>query len=80
MQNTQIRVTGMSCQACVGHVQKALQDVPGVQSAQVDLASGTASVRHQGAADDKLVEAVSEAGYEAEVCIRVSPKPGLTTN
>ena len=65
METTQLAVVGMNCGACVNHVTKALQEVPGVQEVQVDLASGTATVQHDGSAPlETLMDAVSEAGYE----------------
>ena len=67
MQTTQLKVTGMMCEACVGHVKKALEAVPGVQSVAVELAAGGASVRHDGADEQKLLQAVREEGYEAQV-------------
>ena len=64
---TILKVTGMNCGACVGHVSKALEETAGVQSAQVDLASGTATVQHAEDTDlASLVEAVIEEGFEAK--------------
>lgn len=64
---TILKVTGMSCGACVNHVTKALQGVAGVQTATVDLASGVATVRHdENAKAEAMVEAVEEAGYQAQ--------------
>ena len=39
-----LAVTGMTCASCVSHVERALQAVPGVLSAQVSLADQTARV------------------------------------
>ncbi|WP_373585542.1 copper-translocating P-type ATPase [Actinobacillus succinogenes] len=57
---------GLSCAACVLKVQKALQAVPGVNNAQVNLAERTALVFGQ-AQPAALVDAVVEAGYGAEL-------------
>ncbi len=66
METTQLKVTGMTCGMCVQHVTTALQDVAGVQSAKVDLTAGSATVQHdQSTVPASLIEAVSEAGYEA---------------
>ncbi len=66
MKTTQLKVTGMTCGMCVQHVTKALQSVAGVQSADVDLASGAAAVQHDENTDaTRLIEAVAEAGYQA---------------
>jgi copper chaperone CopZ len=65
--STELSITGMSCGHCVGHVQEALAGLPGVR-AEVDLAAGTATVRHPVAVPvAELLEAVAEAGYDAGV-------------
>lgn len=66
METTQLRISGMSCEMCVQHVTKALQSVPGVQAAKVDLAAGRAEVQHDGATLPSLIEAVDEEGYQAQ--------------
>lgn len=67
MEATQLAVTGMTCGMCVQHVTQALKEVSGVQSATVDLKSGGATVLHEGAKPEALLEAVAEAGYEAQL-------------
>jgi Cu+-exporting ATPase len=65
-------IEGMTCASCVARVEKALKRVPGVASAEVNLATETATVGlAEGAAPESLVEAVREAGYEA----RLAPVP-----
>lgn len=66
MNITRLKITGMSCEACVSHTKKALEAVPGVQSADVTLPGG-AVVAHEGVDTGKLVAAVAEEGYEAQV-------------
>ena len=60
-------VVGMTCASCVFHVEKALKGVPGVQSAQVSLARGRASVRFDPAqaTPDAIAAAATKAGYPA---------------
>ena len=60
-------ITGMTCASCVARVERALQRVPGVLSAEVNLATNRARViRRQGsAAEAELAAAVAKAGYEA---------------
>ena len=61
-------VEGMMCEHCVAHVKKALEDVAGVASAEVDLADKKAVVTLDGdVTDSSLIDAVTEAGYEASV-------------
>jgi len=58
---------GMSCDACVGHVTRALQGLDGIQSAQVSLAEKQAIVTYDPARVQvpQMVEAIAEEGYEA---------------
>ena len=57
-------VTGMTCASCVGRVEKALAQVPGVQSASVNLATETATVATDGSTSAAaLAAAVEKAGY-----------------
>jgi len=58
-----LSIEGMSCKHCVMHVKTALEGVPGVASAEVDLASKSAAVSGEGLDDAALKAAVSEAGY-----------------
>jgi mercuric reductase len=41
---TESKITGMTCDSCASHVKKALEDVPGVQLADVSYARGSAQV------------------------------------
>ena len=66
----QLPIEGMTCASCVARVEKALRRVPGVATAEVNLATETATVTlAEGAAPETLVTAVRGAGYEA----RLSP-------
>ncbi len=60
-----LKITGMTCDSCALHVQKALQQVPGVQQAEASFTEGQA--RYEAAASvttAMLVAAVREAGYD----------------
>lgn len=62
-------VEGMMCEHCKMHVEKALEGVAGVDSAQVDLEKKTATVSMtEDVADQVLMDAVKEAGYEPVSC------------
>ncbi|MDE2723981.1 MAG: heavy metal translocating P-type ATPase, partial [Gemmatimonadota bacterium] len=65
MQTLTISIKGMSCAACVARVEDALQTVPGVADAQVNFATHQATVHHKAVLTDVLLNAVSNAGYEA---------------
>ncbi len=63
-----LAVEGMSCASCVGRVEKALLNVPGVSRAAVNLATERAQVFvSAGAVEADLVQAVAKAGYEARI-------------
>jgi copper chaperone len=63
--STTLKVDGMTCMHCVGAVKKALEQVPGVEAAEVSLGKGQAVVT--GDADvQAMVAAVKEEGYSAE--------------
>jgi len=59
-----LAIEGMTCASCVMRVEKALAKVPGVVSAEVNLATETARVQGGGNAA-ALIAAVRKAGYEA---------------
>jgi Cu+-exporting ATPase len=65
----ELAITGMTCASCVRSVEAALASVPGVSSAEVNLANERATVRlaPSGAELPALVKAVERAGYGALV-------------
>jgi Cu+-exporting ATPase len=72
-----LAITGMTCAACASRVTAALEAVPGVRSASVNLMLHQASI----AADRKvrpaaLIEAVRGAGYEASPDAQPEVKTG----
>ena len=61
------QISSMTCDHCAMRVREALQGVPGVESAQVDLQAGTATVASNAALDASVVaRAVDEVGYKLE--------------
>lgn len=62
---TDLAITGMTCASCVDRVEKALEKVPGVSDASVNLVTGKAQVRSANVPPDTLIAAVQKAGYEA---------------
>ena len=64
-----IPVQGMTCAACSGRVQRALEKEAGVTSAAVNLMTRNATVGFDPAATsaDRLVEAIRATGYGAEL-------------
>ncbi len=61
---TELKIDGMTCGHCVAAVKKALEMVPGVTAAQVELESGRARVEGEPSLD-ALLAAVRDEGYQA---------------
>ena len=63
--NVSLNIGGMTCAACVSHVENALREVDGVESSVVNLATERATVQYAaGVADiEDLRAAVEDAGY-----------------
>ena len=71
-----LQVSGMSCASCVRRVEKALQAVPGVQQASVNLATEKASVKAlPNVPVDALTAALDKAGYPATAVESASAPP-----
>ena len=58
-------VQGMTCGHCVSSVTEEVQEIPGVETVDVTLESGTLAVTSSQPLDDAAVRAaVEEAGYQ----------------
>ena len=64
-----IPVRGMTCAACSARVQRTLERTPGVNGANVNLMTGSATVSYDPAnvTPERLVEAIRETGYGADL-------------
>ena len=63
---TTLNITGMTCDSCAVHVKDALEKVPGVRSAEVSYAKGSARLAIEaGTSPDALTAAVARLGYRA---------------
>ena len=60
----QYLVTGMTCAACQGHVERAVKKVPGVSKVSVSLLTNSMIIEGT-AGEDAVVRAVEKAGYGA---------------
>src|SRR5438093_9798249 len=64
----ELKFEGMTCLECAGQVERALQSVPGVESATVSYATKRGTVI---ASDEvntaELLRVVEQAGYRAEI-------------
>ena len=67
--NQQFAVTGMTCAACSAHVERAVSQLPGVQSAAVNLMLGRLNVvfDENTVTTKQIIDAVVKAGYGARV-------------
>ncbi|WP_180047325.1 MULTISPECIES: heavy metal translocating P-type ATPase [unclassified Acinetobacter] len=64
----ELSIDGMTCASCVARVEKALKKVPGVQQANVNLATEQAWVEADTTVSaDKLIQAIRKAGYDAQL-------------
>jgi len=63
-----LRIEGMTCSSCVARVERALKSVAGVSDARVNLTTeaATIDVANDNLTSHQLVEAVRQAGYDAE--------------
>jgi Cu+-exporting ATPase len=67
-QLVELGIGGMTCNDCVGTVAEALESVPGVSEAEVDLGRRSARVTAQPSVEpDRLANAVRASGYNAFV-------------
>ena len=60
-----LKVSGMTCGHCAQTVTKAVEGVPSVERALVDLNAGQVAI--EGGADESAIrQAIEDAGYEVE--------------
>lgn len=61
-------VGGMTCASCAVRVERALQKLPGVIEATVNLATGSASIRYLDGAltESEIAKAITDTGYEVQ--------------
>ncbi|MFZ4380175.1 MAG: cation transporter, partial [Polynucleobacter sp.] len=62
-------IGGMTCASCVGRVEKALDNIPGVEAATVNLATEQAKIRVKHGSAIRVQEIISlikKTGYEAK--------------
>jgi len=66
-ETTELAIEDMTCASCVGRVEKALAQIPGVLEANVNLATERARVRHLArvVSTADLEAAVKQAGYKS---------------
>ena len=60
-------INGMTCQMCVKHVTKALNDLDGLTVKEVSVGAAVVEYDAMELSEDRIREAVRDAGYEARV-------------
>jgi Cu+-exporting ATPase len=77
-ETTHLAIEGMTCASCVGRVEKALANIPGVLQANVNLATERARVHHLAGAVSTadLEAAVKQAGYKSRRLFPEAPSEG----
>jgi copper chaperone CopZ len=68
IRTTTLRAQDLSCPSCVAKIEKSLTSLAGVESAEVQFATGRITVRLDAAraSRDQLIAAVADAGYTAK--------------
>lgn len=62
-------ISGMSCEHCVARVEGTINALPGVKKVKVNLKKNNGVVKYDDSqlTNDKIIEAVTVAGYPTEV-------------
>ncbi|HEY9623285.1 MAG TPA: heavy metal translocating P-type ATPase [Crinalium sp.] len=68
MENTTLKLRGMSCASCANNVEEAIRSVPGVEACSVNFGAEQASVSYDASQTDiaTIQNAVDAAGYSAQ--------------
>ena len=80
IKETSLSISGMTCASCVAHVEKALNELPGVEKATVNLATERATVQfaNREIGTDVLIQAVRNSGYDVPSETLTLPIGGMT--
>src|SRR5690606_6043083 len=73
-QQFQLQLSGMSCAGCAKSIERALQNVAGVSSVNVNFANEVAAVEAQDVSGQQLIDAVKGAGYDASIIDHEQPE------
>ncbi|MEL7968146.1 heavy metal translocating P-type ATPase [Vreelandella neptunia] len=77
--NVDIEIRGMSCASCIGRVERALGQQPGVINAQVNLATQMAVIQVEtGTSTTSLLNTIKTAGYQPVVESLDIPVTGMS--
>ena len=67
MERKTLKIDGMSCGHCVAAVRSELEKLDGVKVEAVQVGSATVSYDPSRVATNQLVDAVADAGYDADI-------------
>lgn len=69
MENAQFKITGMVCASCAQTIEQAVRKLPGIDEANVNLASERMQIEfeNQAVTPSQVIQAVVNAGYGAEL-------------
>lgn len=70
MENATIGISGMSCGHCVASVKQALDRLDGVEVREVKVGSATVAYDPGVVSPERIVQAVEDEGYGAELAGR----------
>ena len=65
-------IGGMTCASCVGRVEKALDKIPGIEAATVNLATEQARIRLKTGSETQIEDVIAQVqktGYEAKLSV-----------
>lgn len=64
-----VKVTGMTCAGCAGHITKALDGIEGVDSVQLEYPGNVATIQFnpKKTSEDKIIKAIEKTGYKANL-------------
>ena len=65
MNETTIKITGMSCNGCENRVQNALKNIGGIEEVEADHATGIVKVTAKSeVSEDAIKEKITDLGFE----------------
>ncbi len=66
MQNTTIKIDGMTCMGCVNSLENVLKEISGVDNVEVSLEQAQASIQYDADVTNgnAFIEAIEEAGFD----------------
>jgi copper chaperone len=69
MQMTIVRIKGMTCMGCVRSIKQILEEIPGVNSADVSLEENQVTIQYDAKKTNvnQFKEAIAGAGFEINI-------------